>query len=285
MFLYVQYLDPHHPYAPPEDLLNDEPLDALALNTVPSVPVKRIPYPLDRYDEPTPEELAGVTALYDAEIRYCDRELGKLLDHLRARGWLDSSYVVITSDHGEELYDHGQWLHGHSLFDELVRVPLIVAGPGIAPRSIATPVSLLDVLPTIASWADAPVEFPIQGQSLAPLLAPLDGGASSDRDVYFERPEEPGLSGIRLGTEKLIRLDAPESEIFMRFDVSKDPREQHDLHASDAAALRARLSEAQTKAAQQFRSHAAKVEMSGNVREHLKALGYIGDEDDGESDQ
>jgi arylsulfatase A-like enzyme len=286
VFLYVQYLDPHHPYSPPEDLLNDKPLDALTLNNVPSVPVKRVPYPLAKYDEPTPDALAGVTALYDAEIRYCDREVGRLLDRLREKGLLDSSYVIITADHGEELFDHGQWLHGHSLFDELVRVPLIVTGPGVPPQVVATPVSLVDVLPTIAGFANAPVEFPIQGQSLAPLLRATASDAvehaPSERSIYFERPEEPGLSGLRLGAQKIIRLDAPEKEIWMQFDLASDPHEKHDLSKSDSSSLRAQLIQAQLDAMQLFRNHAAEIALPGSVKASLKALGYIGDDEEHE---
>jgi arylsulfatase A-like enzyme len=286
VFLYVQYLDPHHPYSPPEDLLNDAPLDALTLNNVPSVPVKRVPYPLAKYDEPAPDALAGVTALYDAEIRYCDRELGRLLGRLREKGLLDSSYVIITSDHGEELFDHGQWLHGHSLFDELVRVPLIVTGPGIPPQVVATPVSLVDVLPTIAGFANATVDFPIQGQNLAPLWRATASDAvehaPSERSIYFERPEEPGLSGLRLGTQKVIRLDAPHNEIWMQFDLASDPHEQHDLSKRYASSLRAQLIQAQLDAAQLFRNHAAEIALPGGVKATLQALGYIGEDEENE---
>src|SRR6185436_4348742 len=93
----------------------------------------------------TPEDLQHLLDLYDGEIRYADDELGRFFAHLAARGADRQALVMITSDHGEEFLEHGSWEHQKTLYEEVVRVPLIAHGPGIAPRREPAPVSLLDV--------------------------------------------------------------------------------------------------------------------------------------------
>ena len=128
----------------------------------------------------SPADLDHLLALYDGEIRYTDDELGRVLDHLAARGSLKNTLVVVTSDHGEEFLDHGSWEHQKTLYEEVVRVPLIAHGPGIAPRREPAPVSLLDVAPTILAWAGVAAPPSFTGRS---LLAPLPSG---DREQYGE---------------------------------------------------------------------------------------------------
>ncbi|MFN0241789.1 MAG: sulfatase-like hydrolase/transferase [Planctomycetota bacterium] len=276
-FLYVHYLDPHHPYSAPEDLLNTEKLDRLELHQVVDIPVKRRPYPLTVFDEPDPSDLSGIQALYDAEIRYVDREIGRLLATLRARGLLENTYVVVTSDHGEEFHDHGQWLHGNSLFEELIRVPLVIAGPEIAARVVDAPVSLVDLLPTIADWTGESAPFPVQGANLANLLR--GGEADGERTIFFERNEEPSLRGIRTRDHKLIELAHEGGPTWMEYDLARDPAEQTNL-ASDRSptdALRRMLDRASEDARRLLRSRSEYVELRGGTRETLKALGYVGD--------
>lgn len=276
-FLYVHYLDPHHPYSAPEDDLNPEKLDQLALHRVVDIPVKRRPYPLTQFDEPNASDLAGIQALYDAEIRYVDREIGRLLDTLRARGLLDNTYVVVTADHGEEFYDHKQWLHGNSLFEELVRVPLVISGPNIAARAVDAPVSLLDVLPTIAEWTGAPPPFAVQGRS---LNAALSGGElDRARTIFFERNEEPVLRGIRSGDQKLIELDHEGGPTWLAYDLARDPHEQASEVRDQLPPelLRTLLEGSAKEAGALLRSRSEYVELKGGTRETLKALGYVGD--------
>ena len=111
-------------------------------------------------------DLAHLLALYDGEIRYADTEVGRVLDHLAARGLDRSTLVVITSDHGEEFLDHGSWEHQKTLYEEVVRVPLAIRGPGVAPRRERAQASLLDVAPTILAWAGVPVPAAVAGRSL-----------------------------------------------------------------------------------------------------------------------
>src|SRR6185295_9750999 len=126
-------------------------------------------------------DLAHLLALYDGEIRYADTEVGRVLDHLAARGLDRSTLVLITSDHGEEFLDHGSWEHQKTLYEEVVRVPLAIRGPGIVPRRERAQVSLLDVAPTILAWAGLPVPPTANGRSLLEPLAEREAFGETDQ--------------------------------------------------------------------------------------------------------
>jgi arylsulfatase A-like enzyme len=282
LFLYLHYLDPHMPYAPLEDLLNEAKPDSTALHSRWDIPVERLPYPLGSFDAPEADLLQGLQDLYDAEIRYCDQALKHLFEQLQSEGLWQSSYVILTSDHGEEFLDHRNWLHGMSLFEELIRVPLLIRGPQIQPQRVADPVQLVDLFPTIAQWVGAPLEFPVHGRSLVETLQ--NGTIDQDRVIFSERLEQPALQAIRQGNRKLIRLEAPEGEIWMEFDLAADPGEQNDLvkaRGQPSPELRRLLEQSRQAAGALLREKAELVEPTGEVLDALKALGYIEDEENG----
>ena len=110
---------------------------------------------------------------YDEEIAFTDRHVGRLLAGLTARGLTDNLVVIVTSDHGEALdtkQDHGALNHSKHLYDELIHVPLMVKVPGAAPRQVTTPVSLVDVGPTVLDLYGLPTPASFLGQSLVPML-------------------------------------------------------------------------------------------------------------------
>lgn len=282
-FLYIHYIDPHTPYAAPEDLVNDGgqapiPLPAQFIDK--NAP----PYPLAEYPPAPAETLAGLSRLYDAEVRFVDREIGRLLERLDGRGMLANTYVVVVSDHGEELYDHKQWLHGQSLFDELVRVPFLVAGPSVAAQAVAAPVELIDLLPTVAGWCGAEVGFPIHGRDLGPTLR--GGAGDADRVVFSERVGDYAIHAVRRGARKLIRITAPEGLTWLEFDLASDPGEQTNLAAATAPdpELKARLERAVAEARALLGERSGKVEASGATAEELRALGYVEGEGEGEGE-
>jgi arylsulfatase A-like enzyme len=125
-----------------------------------------------------PADMAHLLALYDGEIRFTDDEVGGILDHLHVRGLDKSTLVVVASDHGEEFGEHGSWEHQKTLYEELIRVPVIVRGPGVTPRHEKEPVSLLDIAPTIVAWAGLTPKWQPQGIS---LLSPIP-----HRETYGE---------------------------------------------------------------------------------------------------
>lgn len=148
--LLVHYIDPHVPYEEPE------PYRSMWAAADPvGFPPKLDREKLANYvhkDVPhAPDDVrAYVTARYDQEIRYVDTELARLLAKVG-----DDATVVLFADHGEELWDHGGFEHGHTDFDELLRVPLVVRAPGLAPGKVDAPVSLTDLAPTVLDLVGA----------------------------------------------------------------------------------------------------------------------------------
>jgi hypothetical protein len=136
--------------------------------------------------------------------------------------------VILLSDHGEELWDHGGFEHGHTLYEELLRVPLIVRAPGVSAARIDAPVSLLDVAPTILELVGAPPVPAADGRSLVPLLRGDSGAAASfaARDLAFGRPlYGPEAWGVLHGAEKWTVREGDED----LFDLAADPGERRDL--------------------------------------------------------
>jgi arylsulfatase len=236
VFLFVHYFDVHWPYEPPaatRDLFPSSyrgPLDATWDS-------------LSKFQDPArpmPDDYRQfLVSRYDGEIRFVDQQIGLLLDGLQLEQRAGRAWVVLTADHGEEFKEHGSIGHGRQLYEEVVHVPLVVAGPaGGGTRRIALPVSGVDLLPTLldlaggkagagASAGDVPAG--LDGRSLAAILR---GGAAAD--VAADRPvlsETVRLNAyrraVRVGALKLIdNMDESRSELF---DLAADPKETQDL--------------------------------------------------------
>lgn len=181
-FLYVHYLDPHDPYLSPELVANRSPFlpdyeGPVTGDWVHGVYNGRLALPDPARDVPQ------LVALYDSEIHYVDAHIGRLLETLDP-AVLARTLVVFTSDHGEELLDHGGWKHGQTLYEEQIHVPLILRWDGKLARGRreSAPVALLDLLPTLA--AAAGVESRPQWEGLD-LVAALAGGAPPPRRTIF----------------------------------------------------------------------------------------------------
>jgi arylsulfatase A-like enzyme len=172
-------------------------------------------------------------ALYDAEITYHDVHMASILEGLERRGLAQDTLVIITSDHGEEFYDHGSVGHGHTLYEELLHVPLVVRWPGLesAPSRIDTPAGLVDVLPTIydALGREVPAELP--GHSLVPLLR---GDLPHAPPVVLSGFMQ-GWRASLSGHHKFVQRAASR---FAFYDLEADPHEQHDLAAERPLSVR-----------------------------------------------
>jgi len=218
-FLWVHYQDPHGPYTPPADCLGAE--DG-ATDGEPRLEVgtdQRGAGTLPEYQAVDDERRPAVyRRRYEAEIRFFDRELGRLLGHLRATGELERALVVFTADHGESLGERGFFFsHGQHLHRELVQVPLLVRPPGGArePHTRSGPVSHLDLAPTVLAFLGV-AEPSSRGIDL------VSGTLSPRRTLpQFLR----GSWGATDGTHRLIVADGRAQ----LFDVTADPREEHDL--------------------------------------------------------
>ncbi len=225
-FLYLHYKDPHQPYDPPAP--HDEAFD-------PGFAGRRITDPAIRDQWPISEaERHNMIARYDGEIRFLDAQVGAVLDELRARELLDNSIVIVTSDHGEEFHEHGGWLHGQTVYEELVRVPLFIAYPPLTPeaRDVQATARLEDVVPTLLDLLRLPPRPMVHGRSLVPFLQGLAGDEDGAAPDVLIEGTISGHTAYRRGRYKLIRLRSPERVALQLFDLQADPGEREDLAAA-----------------------------------------------------
>jgi arylsulfatase A-like enzyme len=238
-FLWVHYAEAMPPYdlEPPFRPLPEDPQASTERR------LKKLGYwemgdPFTLREELLPVDAQGLAALYDGEVHRIDRLVGGLVGMLEANGLADRTLVVFTSNHGQELLDHGSYTYGHSLYNELLRVPLIVAGPGVTSpgQAVETPVSLVDLAPTLAEIGGAPVLAEAEGRSLIPALR---GQALDDMPVYSEALYRVyyELKAVLHGGYKLIYR--PENGHLELYDLRADPAEQHDLAAQAAEVTQA----------------------------------------------
>jgi arylsulfatase A-like enzyme len=185
-----------------------------------------------------PKPSSGVEGLeekYDYEIAFVDRYVGEVVDALKETGLADDTMIVLLSDHGEAFGAHrfgGErlYFHGQTLYDELLRVPLVFIVPGVAPRQVDTPVMLLDVAPTLADAAGLTASPTFQGRSLGPAIV---GQELPRRPVHAELLPAPSWKhDARMmieddGQTKIIYRVS--ENVFELYDLAADPKELEDL--------------------------------------------------------
>jgi arylsulfatase A-like enzyme len=265
-FLYVHTMDPHVPYAPPPPF--DMMFEPHPTAVHPAVD------PRSDYKEPLDRE--RMIAQYDGDVAYGDQEFGRFIQELKTRGLYDKALIVFLGDHGEEFLDHGQWLHGRSLFDELIHIPLIVKFPGRkdAGRRVAQQVQGVDVLPTFLAALGLPVPAApaIAGRPLQETLS----GEAQKREAIAEISHRGIVAhGVRTEVDKFIRRFNPEQDE-LYFDLTKDPREQ--TSALGAAPERVRRLRARAEEAMMpnpFR-HVLRLAGSDAYALTLRSGGWIG---------
>lgn len=274
--LIAHLMDPHWPYHPPEQ--------------APAAERQRLQ-----------ATLAGWSSAYDVEVQRVDTALGALLDQLQAQGRLDKLVVALTADHGEAFGEHGTWfkpeqkpagsdvyearqsLHGHSVFQELLHVPFLLRGPGLAPGRVSSVTRGVDVMPTLLAALGLPIPEGLEGVNLLSLPP-----ASAASDAPRVSPSPALSESVLLGEErkswreghwKLIvgpwRAGAGPAQLF---DLAADPQEQHELSAQEPARVM-RMRAALVEHVQQL---AAGVDptrpLDPETLEKLRALGYVHDE-------
>lgn len=238
-FLYLHYLDPHMPYAPPYGW-DGEPLPEALARHVPFTPED---YGVRGVLPPEPEKVAIAKELYDGEVRANDDALAAVLGELEARGLLEETLVVVTSDHGEEFGEHGRVGHGQALYQESVAVPLVFRAPGVVrPGSVLGRVGLEDVVPTVLDLLGlglGPVEGTgLDGQSVARSLRG-GGELPPDRGRLLHVDFRWGAAlGWLQGGRKLVLADRPAYAKEL-LDLRRDPGEQENLLRAPAADVEA----------------------------------------------
>jgi len=196
--------------------------------------------------------------IYDEEVWFTDKHIGRVIDHIQSQPWGADTAIIVTADHGEAFGDHGVRTHGHELYEPLVRVPLVVYLPGVAPRRVGTKRSHIDLAPTIMDLVGAPRAAPgeLQGKSLVPDIYAASDAELEERDVYLDMPEGPMNDmrrGILMGPTPGLKLLHFGGRRYQLYDLATDPAETQDL-SSDEAKLRAA-----TERMQQMRAHIQEV--------------------------
>jgi arylsulfatase A-like enzyme len=221
---------------------------------------------------PGPVGIDQLERRYDAGIRQIDDELGRFLAWLEEEGWLEDTLLVVTSDHGEGFLEHGTVSHGRTQYEEELRVPLILRGPGL-PRGVRVrePVSLVDVAPTLLWLLGVPPPPDLDGRDLRPFWQ--GAPAATERAIFAEAA--PALWGttrlaVRMDSHKLL-LDEASGQREL-YDLAKDPGERRDLAAQDPE--RVRRLEAALHELRRSEAPSTRLQLPPELLERLRALGY-----------
>jgi arylsulfatase A-like enzyme len=249
-FLYLHYMDAHEPYLPQGKAFDEFMKDGL------------------------PNPRRDFVAAYDSEVRVLDGKVHGLFDTLH---WDTNTIIIVTSDHGEGFHDHGRVGHANSLYNELLRVPLLVfsSAEAFPARRIGTPVAHVDVLPTLRAIAGLPADARNVGTSLLPLLR--EGRwAQGERPLLahlMEFDEQHEWKAVVLGKWKLIDRLPGRAELY---DLEADPAERHDLaaqHPEEVARLRREYARGESSLPR-YTDAARNEQLSPEAVEKLRALGY-----------
>ena len=277
-FLYLHYMDPHNAYRPPSAFCvfgrpgytaRDDEINAVTNDMVEREGTVGLTDERLAERKLTRRDIARLSDLYDGEVLCADHYLGELLGRLKQLGLYDNTIIIITADHGEAFLEHESVKHGGTLYQEAVRVPLIIAGPGIRPgRRITGLVELNDLAPTILAAAGVETGIEMSGRNMLPALT---GRAHLEaRPAMAELPAH-GAHALRVGDLKLI--SSPDR--IELYDLSQDPREVVDLagaHPETVAHLRQLLDET-------LAEHPAAPPLLGSAtdreKDALRSLGYL----------
>ncbi|HEX3529643.1 MAG TPA: sulfatase [Thermoanaerobaculia bacterium] len=274
-FLYLHLIDPHLPYDPPR-AWDGGPLPAA---------LRGHPVTLDEVDathvrQRSPELMARARDLYDGEIREADRGLETTVRWLTGHGLMRGTVLVATADHGEEMGEHGRMSHGQTLYEEVVRVPLVVYAPHRVPggRRLGT-ASLLDVVPTLADLLGMRARG-LDGLSLAGLLrrdrsAPPPPADRRPFLLHLDFQDGTALA-LREGSSKLILSDRPYRKEL--FDLRGDPGEAHGVLDQTTGAELERLGSEMAdlyNSGSRAAAERVSVSMTDTLAQRLAALGYI----------
>jgi len=306
LLLYVHSVDPHEEYEPEARYLERfaDPdrheqfrteWNAL-LESRPPIPGLYVTQDnFDRTNLDSASFIEHASNLYDADIQANDDQLQVLWDALQEDGWGEDMVFVFTSDHGEEFFDHGGTCHGYSLYDEVTRVPLMIYAPGLLPagKRIDTPVRSIDVYPTLCELLGIEIPPGLEGESLVPLI---EGRAAHDVDLFTEHREDPVVRRLGQGSGEMVSLRSGRWKLIVNYtssqmiekprlelyDLEADPRERSnvaDAHPDVVAELEPRI---QAWVDRQWGGkHATEsAELSPEVIAQLRALGYLGEEEE-----
>jgi arylsulfatase A-like enzyme len=312
-FIWLYYWDPHIPYSPPERFVRlfeptplkqlDPPKQRPPVRSRRRVPIrdengllrtelivmKRINFVRDVV--PTELDRQHLLNLYDAEIAFVDEQIGRVVEKLKQKGLWENTLVLVTSDHGESFGEHERYYHGLNLYDEVLRVPLIIKPPRSlqAGRLTAAPVRNVDIVPTILHLCGAAIPDGLDGNSLHPFLRGENGpGFPAYSEIYYQERgfREHFLMAFRTSEHKLIYDMLAETA--QLYDLEADPGERHNLmepppqsqgeFSSDDLELSLRqafLAHLGLSSLEELSGKKLMKKMDPESEEKLRALGYI----------
>ncbi len=283
-FLYLQTIDPHVPYDPPSEYTRMyHPGEyrgrfGRSLDGIEQLDIASKKKPMDQAD------WEYIRALYDAEVTYHDTHMGKFLDQIDQMGLLDETLFIVTNDHGEELRDHGKLGHGHSLYDELVRAPMLIRYPSLfrGGQRVSEPVENVDLFPTVLEALGLEPVSDVDGVSLLPMLE----GKPPSVPSYAISEFRAAFRSVRLGRWKMIAGQDGNRRLF---DMEIDPAEQVDQarrapiasrmceqHLAEFLASPAKTLRFREANVPQRRFKPGLVQQDPELRKQLEALGYFG---------
>lgn len=233
-FVWVHYMDIHVPYMPLPTYVSffrNEHLSERQLFNIYRKLLKALKEP----DVLSKEEVSQIIDLYDSCIRYADDCIKDLIDRFADLNKLENTVIIITADHGEEFGEHGNLSHHRKLYDELIRVPLIIYNlRGIKPRVIDIPFSLIDIAPTLVDLARVKKPIQFKGESLIPYIGDTKKkkliGTISESDKLVRGKlfiENTRVIAYRTSRWKLIQKEKYTSELY---DLNNDPLETKNLY-------------------------------------------------------
>ncbi len=281
-FLYVHAMDPHYPYdaIPPFDNLI-----AHVGSELESVPDKHsVSFIRDLRQRSAllaSRDVEYLRSLYDSEVRRSDFGFSEFIDSLKKAGIYDNTMIIFTADHGEEFRDHGGFLHGHTLYQEIVHLPLIVKSPkGLGRPGIVTArVQQIDIVPTILELMGRPIPDDLPGHSFASLF---HQGAYTIDTVFAETELKGKILSATNGQWKLITFSQDESPSpsDLLFALDSDPAEKVNLseqHPMIVSFFRQELHRwmRDCQMRQKVASDEATIRLSKEDLQNMRALGYI----------
>ena len=224
------------------------------------------------YDPPEPYRSRYAHNPYVGEIAFADAQIGRLIDALEEQHLLDRTVVIVTADHGESLGSHGERDHGIFVYEDVIRVPLIIRAPGLKHTRVGQVVRLMDIMPTLLDFLDLPAT-PADGVSLVDVIRGRERDLELEayaESIYPLRRGWSPLRALRAGRYKLI--EAPRPELY---DLEADPFEEHNIYdrrRGTADDLAKRLEAIGTAGA----LTATGPDATPELQARLASLGYLG---------
>lgn len=260
-FMWIHFLDPHDPYDPPPEYV------------APAVNEYRGSL---NVDEPTFQDKVVAEALYDGEIRQVDEAVGRLLGTLkRTRNW-DNTIVVITSDHGEEFWEHGALGHGQSFYDELLVVPFIVKAPEFFPpgKTVDKQVSEIDFFATVCEMCNLNPDVTNQSRSF--LSVGRNGVSDNNRPAFASTPTRGDLGRVAYMYKLKKYIKSGNGTTWEIYDISNDPAEKTPIISPGPDSTVTNSLSTWIMANETMRSrYKAGGAVDPMVEQQLKSIGYI----------